>query len=648
LKVIQEVKPLEQDARRRFLFARCHTMEDLHRWIYVYLGIDFPYGRVDPSSNSSPMELIWEIYEAGMTGNHEWARMLSFAARDSFKTLGAGILEVLALLHMDRSVAHMAAQEGQAKKSQEYTKKFLHRPLLREFITSENERQLTVRKYHDVRTDMHFFEAELPYLPPNIRSRLELVENYIKIVICTPAGANSDHVPFMVIDEVDVVANPDAYEEAKFIASPSHDGLNPITLLTSTRKYSTGLVQKEIDNATNPESGGSGLEIRHWNLLDVTKRCLPKRHRPDLPRIPIYRSDSLLRAVNEERYLNLNPDQQAKYVKDEGYQGCLSNCKLFAACQGRLVHQKSTSPLLKKISHVISLFRNATPEKAKAQLLCWKPSKEGMIYPNLEAEVHKKSAAQMAHMLTGEDYDERTFNKVALVALAKERGCRFVSGMDHGYTHNFAVVTGFIDGNRFFVIDVISVAELEIGQKIDLCESRIKAWDPLIYPDPAEPGSRKTFIKHGFRCRDFKKGPGSVQEGIDCVRMKISPALGGDPTIFFLKDDDGVDLLFSRLSKYHWVLDDAEKPTDVPDDEDDDECDAIRYVVMNEFNARKGRIRAPDAAHQEDTLPVHQYPQDSWMKQRLAELTGQEVVHQDLESAPATTIKRGSFLWSSE
>jgi hypothetical protein len=50
------------------------------------------------------------------------------------------------------------------------------------------------------------------------------------------------------------------------------------------------------------------------------------------------------------------------------------------------------------------------------------------------------------------------------------------------------------------------------------------------------------------------------------------------PEMYFLKDDDGCDLLFSRLSKYHWVLDAAEKPTDVPDEEDDDECDALRYA----------------------------------------------------------------------
>jgi hypothetical protein len=631
---------------RRFLFEPCHSKEQLRDWVLAYLNIDLPDGRVDPTSNSSPMELLWEVYSAALYGNVEWSEILAYASRDSYKTLGASILETLAILHLERSVAHMAAIEAQAKNSQKYMKGFFHKPLLRPFITEENERQITITRYFDPRTRLSYCEQELDSLSAQVLSRLETKSNSVKIIICTPQGTNSDHVPFMVVDEVDVVANKDAYHEAKMIPSPWM-GKTPVTLYTSTRKYSIGLVQEEIDKV---EAGESDMEIRHWNLLDVTERCPPSRHLPEQPRIPIYVNDSTLKAVAEEQYQRLGAVQQEKFQRFEGYAGCLSNCKLFAVCRGRLPHQTGTGPLMKTIQHTTMMFRKVTPDKAKAQLLCWKPSKEGMIYPNLDLDTHRKTAAQIAEMITGDEFPE-SFEKNDLIKFAQERGCEFVSGVDHGYSHNFAVVTGFIDGDRLFIFDVISVAELEIGSKVELLERQIKPWDPTLWCDPADPSARVTFVKHGFRAPKWAKTAGSVLEGIDAVRLKLSPALGGPPELFILKGEDehGCDLLFSRLSKYHWVLDAAEKPTDVPDDDDDDECDALRYLVMNRFSAKKLRARSghmppANVAHQHRVEPGAQYHQQNWMRQKVAELTGDYLSPLNDENATPGLIKKGGFI----
>jgi hypothetical protein len=630
---------------RRFLFQPCRTKEELHDWILVYLGIDFPDGHVDPTSNSSPMELISEVYFAALRGDVEWSEILAYASRDSYKSLGASVLETLAVLHLERSCCHMAAIEGQSRNVVKYIKGFFNRPLLRPFVTTENEREIHIARYYDPRTKTSYCEQELDELTPQVLSRLEAKSNYIKIVICTMQGTNSDHVPFMVVDEVDVVANPEAYEDAKMIPS-TWMGKSPITLYTSTRKYSIGLVQKEIDKV---EAGESDMEIRHWNLLDVTERCPDERHRPDLPRIPIYVNDSTLKAIDEEKWSKLAATQQGKYEKFDGYAGCLTNCKLFSVCRGRLPEQKATGPLLKSIATTTKTFRRVSADKAKAQLLCWKPSKEGMIFPFLDVATHKKTAAEIAEMLTGDEYPE-TFEKKDLIKLAKERGCEFVSGLDHGFRHNFAVVSGFVDGDRLFVFDCMSIAELEIGQKVDLLERTVKEWDPTIWCDPEDPGARKTFVKHGFRCPAFAKKAGSVNEGIDTVRMKLTPALGAPPELFFLKDDDGCDLLFSRMSKYHWVLDAAEKPTDVPDEEDDDECDAIRYLVMNRFSAAKLRARtgagakAPDQAHKHRVEPGSQYHRENWMRQKVAELTGDYVTALGDDNATPGLVKKGNFI----
>ena len=242
----------------------------------------------------------------------------------SHNTLGATILEILTMLHLQRNVGHMAAVEAQARRAQIYMKQFFSRPILRDFVTSKNERTIEISRYYNPRTGDSFTVKAAEALPQAERDRLEYISNSTTIVICTVTGANSLHVPLLIIDEVDIVENPDAYEEARFIPS-AYDGNLPITVLTSTRKYAFGLVQKEILNAEK-----TGLEIRHWNILDCTQRCPPEWHLPDRKRLPIFRSDDTLDALSAHQFLDLDSEAQKLYVKDEGWEGCLTKCKLFA------------------------------------------------------------------------------------------------------------------------------------------------------------------------------------------------------------------------------------------------------------------------------------------------------------------------------
>jgi hypothetical protein len=133
------------------------------------------------------------------------------------------------------------------------------------------------------------------------------------------AGANSEHVPFMVVDEVDVVLkqNVPAYEEAKLIPSP-WQGVRPITLYTSTRKFSFGLVQKELDEAEE-----TGLLAIHWNIVDVTEKCPPERHLPQEPKIPIwYREPGGQNrgiALSEDDFKLLSDEKKKDFKQTEGY-----------------------------------------------------------------------------------------------------------------------------------------------------------------------------------------------------------------------------------------------------------------------------------------------------------------------------------------
>lgn len=998
------INPLIQDDKRKYLFIPCKTKEELKNWIYVYLGLDYPDGRVDPASNSDPMSLVWELYSAATDTERRWERLLGYASRFSFKTLSAAILELLFLVHHGRDISHMSAIESQASNCVQYIKKFLQLPIFFGFLSKDNTRELFFTRFFDPITQMSFSEKEIQFLPAEIRSRLQNITNSMKIIVATTASANGLHTNLTVLDEIDLIANKEAYAEAKMIPTESN-GFPPVTFLTSTRKYSIGLVQKEIDEAQE-----SGIEIRHWNILDVTEKsfdentllkpvvgpfksvkdfkigekiwgiddfgnkikttitgvydhgmveglevvfddgyvivcspehkfltefgqlpikeiikkdlgiysaksafkekqsrrmdgsvrrnkslysfanghsskkmskmysfksypsqrknlhgplryavyknspekqtsaqmrrvpnkysqkqistdkqvvggesrksprtwkkcgrsqkkmgdresriiggakekwnpgfgrvskkhfvrttsgvgkdslcrdgrketrsevakeapycmangesragfrnstshapfpptqtfktgnirdrcwdnglgissysmsrgreaggfcvtkskdldrsgwvlpflpaqetqefitgesetrrnvvagsiatrgcdthsfkyggfssqgegfasyleelayahaplsstgslamrkvvqvrsvgkrrmydlgvshpkhnfilpngmvtsnCTPARHKPEKSRVTIYRSQKLLRAISEDAFDSLDTSIKEKYVRDEGHWGCLNNCSLFAACKGYLVNQTSTSPMLKSIPHIESQMRINDPEKANAQLLCNKPSKEGMVYPYLDQEIHFKSPAQIAEMITGDEFNKNfTYNE--LIILAQGLDCKFVGGMDHGYTHNFAVCVGFIYGNKLFMIEAFAYPGLEISQKIDICNEKIKHFEPILYPDPADPGARKSFNNAGFRCKEFKKGKGSVVEGIDCVRAKITPSMGRSPEIYFIKGHDGVLQLFNELSKYHWIVGTDEKVTDIPDDDQDDQC----------------------------------------------------------------------------
>lgn len=650
----------EEQVKRLFLFQPLESKEDLHAWIKVYLGLDIPDCIVDPASTSSPMDSIWEIYDRCRRNvDDDFDTILSYAARMSFKTLGASILEVLMLFHLERSVAHMAAIEGQAKKSQQYVKKFLSRPHLRDFVVGSNKREVSVVRYQNKRTGTILSPDEWAALPTLAeRDQYDERSNYIVIVICTMAGANSEHVPFMVVDEVDVVANPAAYEEAKAIPD-TFEGKLPVTLLTSTRKFSYGLVQDEINR-----SHDTGLQVRHWNIIDVTERCPRSRHAPDqldvpvenLTKIPIYRSDETLRALDEREYNSLAPDQQQKYVVDQGYKGCLDNCKLFAVCQGRLAtKQTSRSPLLKKISQTQKQFRRFSPQMAKAQLLCWKPSTEGLIYPRLDRGVHMLSAAQIAEKITGDRYTETNpkMTKKELVDFLKTRDVQWYAGMDFGYAHPFAVVIGVRDGSRMFIIDAFSRTEFELGQKLDLCDKRLREYEAQVFADVAYPSDIGTFKKNGYRMKEWSKLKGSVESGIEVVRLKLWPAVG-EPELYFIAEDEDVDRVFQHMQFYHWETDPAGKFTTDPAKVDDDECDALRYMVMNVF-APKGKLTIP----REDKEPrSHLLPQPAPEKRKqqqqnwnlVREYLGMEP---EEASGPSRTDddpvkpkgKRGGFHW---
>lgn len=385
------------------------------------------------------------------------------------------------------------------------------------------------------------------------------------------------------IDEVDVIPaqNRPAYEEAKHIPD-SRDGVLPITLLTSTRKFSYGLVQEEIENAHK-----TGLNIRHWNSIDITQKCLPERHKPEEPKVDLYINDSDLSAINHADYELLDSKTKDKFYKHEAFAGCVK-CPIFAACKTRLVtHQSSQSPMLKPISTMINTFKSNNIDIIQTQVLCRQPSSEGLVYSKFNREVHMLSPSDIAALI-GEDINKK-WDKQLLINTFIAKGCRFYSGMDFGFTHDFAVTTGAVFGNYMFILDVISMPGLELDDKIAVCE-KLRPLSPTIFGDPESPSDVTTFKRKGFRMVEWDKGKGSVKAGIEIVRTKLKPAVG-HPTLFFLKDDQGCEALANDITKYHFETSAAGEVSEIPSKDNDDRLDSLRYCVMNAFK-NNGKVIA--------------------------------------------------------
>jgi hypothetical protein len=246
----------------------------------------------------------------------------------------------------------------------------------------------------------------------------------------------------------------------------------------------------------------------------------------------------------------------------------------------------------------------------------------------------------MAEKITGETF-KGEITKKELLSIMKQYGVQFFAGQDYGFGHAFACITGGVYGAYMFIIDAFEIPGLEINEKIAACDDRIKDLSPAIYGDTESPSDIKTFRKHGYKMKDWVKGKGSVKEGIDCVRIKLSP-FSGEPQLYLLKDDEGCDLLAKRMSEYHWKMDTAGRVTDIPDDADDDACDALRYLIMNVFPIRKGRVLG--AAPENTTLETKQ--PESWMSKIIQEHT-QAAPFEEMADSPSVSTRgrKGRLLW---
>lgn len=409
---------------------------------------------------------------------------------------------------------------------------------------------------------------------------------------------NSEHTTLMFVDEIDVVKDPMAYEEAKLIPGYSK-GRHPLTIKLSTRKFSFGLMQQEIDKAPI-----AGDKIVRWNIIDVTERCPESRHKPDLPKEDRYITKALPpRQLTHEEYDELPEAEKTKWeFLPQVHNGCLT-CPLLAVCRTKLADRppEAMGGLYKPIKAVINTFRKTNPDMGEAQLMCWKPSSKGLVYPRFDSTVSKDDRMNtnvitlekaMTTLLGGEDIEKtarelgfqfkKKVSEIDLLHIMQTLGIRFYAGVDWGYTHDFVIVIfAMIPNGEIWVVDIYMAPGLEFQDMLSIAinyrdKYKIEKW----FCDQAMPSHIKSFNKNAMKSPSFTK---DVMGGIEALRSKIVDG-AGRRWLKVLYTEAGMKVI-NAFVKHHFKLDGAGNPTLEPDDTPGiaDPADAMRYIAQNLF-----------------------------------------------------------------
>jgi hypothetical protein len=608
----------EKKLYSELLFAPLSSAQEVKDWVRGFLGLELPLEITDPDSTSSPLDAVWQVYNAFRTNSGDVnPGYILLSCREGMKTVSVAILETLLMLHFQIEIAHAAAIESQSSVGLTYISEFIAKvqPLM-EFAG-------WVPDMANKRT--------IKFKTPQGKT------TYIKVLICTVKGMNSLHVNALFLDELDL-ADPKALKQARNIVGYSK-GIFGITVYLSTRKYAFGNMNDAIESAQE-----KNYKIIKWNILDVTEACPPKRHKPEGPKEDRYVSLKLpLRHISIPEWDTLPDSEKKKWslVKD-AYEGCIT-CPLLAVCQKRLAEKPETATggFYKPIVSVIQKFKDNDPDTAEAELMCWRPGSEGLIYPRFVSQVGGGNVIDYKtayETLMGPTTNAIT--ELTLIQAMHDAGIQFFAGVDWGYTHDFTIIImAMLPNGEVWVVDSFAAPGLEMADMLRVAipyndKYRVQAW----FCDPAYPANVKTFTRNRMRSPKFTK---DVMAGIEAVRSKITDGVG--KRLFKIINRPENKKLITALTKHRFKLDGQGNITTEPDDERGiaDLCDALRYLAQNKFPI-KGTQRPSASWAEEQAMEQLQNPNvTQQMKQEIASR-----VTDAGGNLTNTTSRKGGFHWN--
>lgn len=609
----------EQKKLAEWMFQPLNSAQEVKDWVRLYLGLELPLEITDPDSTSTPLDSVWQVYNTFKhnTGDVNPGYIL-MSCREGMKTVSVAILEVLLVLHFQLEVGHAAATEDQSSIALGYIEGFFMsvQPLLDIAGWENKTKNKRLAKFKTP-------QGKTPF---------------IKIVICTPKGMNSLHSNVLFLDELDL-ADPKAIKEGKNITGYSK-GIHGIKVYLSTRKYAFGNMSKAIDEAPS-----MNYKILSWNILDVTERCPPSRHLPDGPKEDMYIAKNLpSKQISKDEYEFLSDAEKPKYslIKDV-HEGC-KTCLLLPVCKKRLSEkpENATGGFYKPIVSVIQKFRENDPDTAEAQLMCWKPGSEGLVYPRFSTVPGKGNVITLkeAYEALVGPTSKSFITENELLYQLKLANIPFYAGVDWGFTHDSVIlIVAKMPNGEIWVIDCWAAPGLEFEDVlISAMSYRDKYGIQKWFCDQSMPSSIKSFKKNGMKAPKFTK---DVLGGIDSIRSKIIS--GSGKRLLKIVATPNTKKVISAVQKHRFMMDGQGNLTTEPDDERGvaDICDAFRYIGQNLFPV-KGESR-PEVSWTD----VRSTPEDNpnpTTNQQMKEEVQKRV--SDGGTFTGGTGKRGGFFWN--
>lgn len=597
------------------IFKPLESVDDLIDWMYVYFDITFPKGVVYPGSTHAPADAIWRIYELMKTGESEFIpEVVMLSSRDSFKTLAAAATEVLCLVHFRFSIAHASAILSQSEKAVQYVNSFFGK--IKPYLEHHGWKKTGDNK------------TKIEWTTENNESI------YLRVLVMTRKGMNSEHLPMLFLDEIDLISDPQALEEAKMV--PAVFGKYfPLTVSLSTRKYAGGLMEKKIKEVT-----ASGGEILRWNIIDVTERVDEKTALVDQPKVVRYLRELPMESLKEKDWLSLNEEERNKYTKFEAYAG-IADHRLLPIMRNYLVDRPQTNVgnLYKPISVVYNNFKQLSTDMANAQLLCNKPSSSGLVYPRFEESRNVLSIQEVYKRIFDIDDPDITLEEFREACL--HIGGEFIGGGDWGYTDFTSLVVMLLIGGEVILVDAFCADQLELDDIVKYAKELNDTWNvSKWYVDQAYPAYIATLKRHGLTVPIFKK---VVEDGIAALQYRISDSSG--VRRFFVMRHPATEHVVQTFGEYKWSMDSKGDIIEGKPYHDNsfisDVQDSIRYPMQVLFGKPKRKPQMTISAPKVENKPINDHYGQQIMDYVKA-TTGADIKTQDNKPKG----KKKGLVWS--
>ncbi len=237
---------------------------------------------------------------------------------------------------------------------------------------------------------------------------------------CGVWPSNSPHPVKAQLDEVELM-DWHILQEALNMAA-SMKGYVASTRLTSTRKYSTGTMQKIIDEAET-----KGFRIYRWNLWDVIEPCrIPK----GLESVEIILTDE-------------DDHEQYHYVAEE-----CTRCSLLEACQGRARYSEGG---IIPLQDAIKTHKSLDKAVWDAQVECKKPGTSDLWFPMFNESHHVIDYE--AWLKARGQHVARDYETDGMVVFNPD--LPVYAGQDAGYNCPAAVFAQLVDEETVIIFDEI-------------------------------------------------------------------------------------------------------------------------------------------------------------------------------------------------